>query len=296
MRLFHTYIQVKEETEEARLTQAHDPASAPIPFENKMLAFNALKIGLKYSYENWRMWTNYMLVAMDVGEFAEGSRALGRVVEERAAKVGAECVDEDVLDRLIDAVIRAPIKGSTNGDESLSVAAQDGDTSARTPNEGEGLRPRVLDLLERVILPRLSSQRIFRGYARLVASQQRWADAIKYYMDAYRSGRAATIEKGAEISKDQWLNACDEVEEIVDVLRNFGPRAEEQEREEKAHARGKGDRDGDQRLDEPDTISSGRWKMQARSIVRTFMARTRDLFEDDPDWSKLNELMNELKH
>jgi len=54
------------------------------------------------------MWTNYTIVAMEVGEFAEACRALGRVVEERAAKVGAESVDEDVLDRPVDAATRAP--------------------------------------------------------------------------------------------------------------------------------------------------------------------------------------------
>jgi hypothetical protein len=34
--------------------------------------------------------------------------ALGRVIEECAAKVGAESVDTDVLDRLVDATTRVP--------------------------------------------------------------------------------------------------------------------------------------------------------------------------------------------
>jgi hypothetical protein len=56
-----------------------------VPFENKMLAFRALKQGLKSHYDNWRMWTNYTIVAMDVGELSEACRALGGVVEERAS-------------------------------------------------------------------------------------------------------------------------------------------------------------------------------------------------------------------
>ena len=64
-----------------------------------MLAFRALQQGLRFAYENWRMWMNYMIVAMDVGELSEAARALGRIVEERAAKAGANSVDVDVLDR-----------------------------------------------------------------------------------------------------------------------------------------------------------------------------------------------------
>jgi hypothetical protein len=55
-----------------------------------------------------------------------------------------------------------------------------------------------------------------------------------------------------------------EVEEIVDVLRNFGPRVE-----------------------------GLKWQMQARSIVRTFMGRTMD-FEDEPEWERLKALREDL--
>ncbi|KAJ3556322.1 hypothetical protein NM688_g2090 [Phlebia brevispora] len=48
-----------------------------IPFTNRLLAFRALKQGLRFNYDNWRMWSNYMIVAMDVGELSEACRALG---------------------------------------------------------------------------------------------------------------------------------------------------------------------------------------------------------------------------
>jgi len=51
----------------------------------------------------------------------------------------------------------------------------------------------------------------------------------------------------------------------VDILSNFGPRVE-----------------------------GYKWKVQARSIVRTFMGRTRD-FEDEPEWVSLTELKDELR-
>ncbi|KAI9457943.1 TPR-like protein [Lactarius psammicola] len=208
--------------------------AAEIPFENKMLAFRALKQGLKFHYENWRMWTNYTVVAMDVGELSEACRALGRVVEERAAKVGAESVDADVLDR----------ENNTNG--------------------GGALLQRVEDLFVRVLLPRVSSPRVFRARARLLAAQGRLPEALDAYLEAYRAGAAGQMEAG-ETDVERWREGVREVEEICGVLVNYGPKVE-----------------------------GSKWMLQARSIVRTFMGRTKD-FEDEPEWSRLVELLDDLK-
>ena len=218
-----------------------------------MLAFRALRQGLKFSYENWRMWTNYMIVAVDVGELAEATRALSRIVVQRAEKDGAACVDVEVLERLVDAVTPVPLK------------QQPDDNIARSANEGHGLLPRVLDLFERTLLPRVSSPRISRAYARLLTWQGRWTDALKAHLDAYRGGLAGQITK-SETDVVKWREAVEEVVDIVDVLRNFGPRAEE-----------------------------SRWLFQARSIVRTFMGKTKD-FEEEPEWGQLASLREELQN
>ncbi|KAH8976781.1 TPR-like protein [Lactarius akahatsu] len=219
-----------------------------IPFENKMLAFRALKQGLKFHYENWRMWTNYAIVAMDVGELSEACRALGRVVEERAAKVGAESVDADVLDRLVAAATRAPPE----------------ENSTPSPNEGGALLRRVEDLFVRVLLPRVSSPRIFRARARLLVAQGRLPEALDAYLEAYRAGVASQMEAG-ETDVERWREGVREVEEVCGVLVNYGPKVE-----------------------------GSRWTLQARSIVRTFMGRTKD-FEDEPEWSRLVELLDDFK-
>ncbi|KAK0230176.1 hypothetical protein IW262DRAFT_1453087 [Armillaria fumosa] len=233
-------------------------AAKSIPYENKMLAFRALQQGLKYSYDNWRMWSNYMVVAMDVGQMAEACRALGRVVEETVDRAGAQSVDEQVLERLVDAVTRAPAN--------LEDAVEGGDIPNATinPNSGHGLLRNVLILFERTILPRVSSSRIFNAYARLLTWQSRWEDALKAYLDGYRCGTAGTMEKG-ETEIDKWRDAVTEVEEIVDVLRNFGPR-----------------------------VDGFKWRLQARSLVRTFVGRSKD-FEDELEWKRLSELLDELR-
>ncbi|KAJ7669221.1 hypothetical protein DFH06DRAFT_1468853 [Mycena polygramma] len=237
-----------------------DP-SAAVPFENKLLAFRALKQGLRSAYENWRMWYNYMIVSIEVGELSEACRALGRVIESR----GAEAVDEDVLERLVNAVTRAStVEEEEDGPAEAAEAAQ---LVGSNPNEGRGLLRPVKHLLEDIVLPRLSSSpRVFRAYARLLTWECRWDDALKASMDAYRCSAAGTMDRG-ETDVAKWREAIGDVEDIVDALRNFGPRS-----------------------------SDGRnWEFRARSIVRTFMGKTKDTFEDEPEWAKVQEMLDELK-
>lgn len=242
-----------------------------ISYAHKMLAFRALRQGLKFSYENWRMWANYMMVAVDVGELAEATRAMTRVVEQRAEKDGAACVDEDVLGRLVDAVTRADPPSYDTDTDINNVR-----NTATNSNAGYGLLPRVLDLLERTLLPRVSSPRIFRAYARVLTWQgNRWADVLKAHLDAYRVGPAGqmsstgtgtgTAPNALTTDVVRWRGAVGEVEEVVDVLRNFGPRVE-----------------------------GSRWLFQARSIVRSFMGRTKD-FEEEEEWGRLVGLQEELR-
>ncbi|KAI9574328.1 hypothetical protein HD554DRAFT_2011493 [Boletus coccyginus] len=241
-----------------------------VSFSNKTLAFRALKQGLKHRYENWRMWSNYMIVAMDAGELSEACRAQARIVEERAAKMGAECVDEQVLARLVDAVTRVPADPDHTTAAAATGPGEDA-TGGRArhvgmnPNEGRGLAKRVLDLFERTILPRVSSPHVFRAYARLLTWQVRWEDALKAYLDGYRCGTAGTFEKG-DTDVEKWREAVREIEDMVDVLRNFGPR-----------------------------LQGSNWRHQGRSIVRTFIGRSRD-FEDEPEWSRLLEIQDELRN
>ena len=193
---------------------------------------------------------------MDVGELQESCRALSRVIELTAEKVSMLAVDEDVLDRLVDAVI----KNEPNLEETTTAETE----QIQNLNEGYGLYKNVLLLLEQTILPRLSSPRIFRAYARLLSWQSQWSEAIKAYLDAYRCSFAGTFQRG-EIETEDWRKTVGEVEEIVDVLRNFGP-----------------------------LVEGYKWKLQGHSIVRTFIGRSRE-FEDEPEWERLLALQKDLR-
>ncbi|KAJ1309327.1 hypothetical protein OPQ81_004988 [Rhizoctonia solani] len=92
-------------------------------------------------------------------------------------------------------------------------------------------------------------------------------------MDAYRAG--VVSDPRVETDEEKFKEAVTEVTELVDVLRNLGPRAQ-----------GEGAEEGKNR---------GSWQFQARSLVRSFMGRTKASFEDEPEWEGLKDLLEELK-
>ncbi|KAI5480633.1 TPR repeat containing protein [Pseudohyphozyma bogoriensis] len=232
-----------------------------LPFSRKRAAYHCLRQAIKYSYESWRMWFNYMVVAVDVGELSEACRALGRIVEMRATKDGESAIDLEVLERLVDAVTR-----DQGGDEEDEQGKPYID-----PNVGKGLAPRVEDLITKTIVPRISnSPRVFLAHARLLFWSADYAGALDAHLKAYRVGVAtdATVEH----DKQKFKDAAERVEEVVGMLENLGP---------------KDGKDGKEVA--PD------WKYQARSLVRTFLGRTKESFEDEPEFEKLKELVAELR-
>ncbi|KAM0791201.1 hypothetical protein ACM66B_005683 [Microbotryomycetes sp. NB124-2] len=233
-------------------------AQVRLPFSRKRAAFHCLKQAIKHSYDSWRMWYNYMIVAVDVGEMSEACRALGRITEMRVAKEGESAIDLDVLERLVDAVTKPLDDEGTNSNH---VDA----------NYGKGLYPRVDDLIKRVILPHVSnSPRVFLAHGRLYMWLGDYAGALDCHLKAYRAGVAS--DPTVEHDKIEFLDATQKVEDVVGMLENLGSRED---------AQGK-------------PVAKD-WKYQARSLVRTFLGRTKDAFEDEPAYEKLKDMLAELR-
>lgn len=207
------------------------------------------------------MWANYSVVAVDVGELAEATRAIGRVVDATEGRLG---VDEDILDRLVDAVTRGAQDKEEAQDPENPYASAD-------PNGSRTLSKPLFALFERTLLPRLSTPRLFRAYGRLLTWARRWPEALQAHMDCYRAGKAAGLSKGDVPDKEEWEEAIREVEEVVEVLREFSGKIE-------------GENGG-----------SNKWRSQARGLVRSFMGRMRETMEGETGWERLEELMEELK-
>lgn len=243
-------------------TTDEQEAVVKLPFSRKRAAFHCLKMAIKHSYESWRMWYNYMIVAIDVGEMSEACRALGRIIEMRVAKDGEGAIDLEVLERLVDAVTK-PLE-TEEDDEAGGQPYTD-------PNCGKGLLKPLDRLITTTILPSVSnSPRVFLAHARLFLWQQDYAGALDAHLKAYRAGVAADPTVEHDLVK--FKEAVVKVEDVVGMLENFGPK-------EKA--------DG--------TEVAKNWKFQARSLVRTFLGRTKEAFEDEEGYERLKELLGELR-
>ena len=254
----------------AVVASGEDDDAAPVvtlPFSRKRAAFQCLRQAIKYSYDSWRLWYNYMVVSMDVGELSEACRALERMVRMRIDKDGENAVDLEVLEKLVDAVTRG------HDDDGSTATSADGAAQVSVnPNFGKGLYRPVAHLVETTILPRINdSPRIFRAHARLALWQGDYAAALDAHLKAYRAG--VVTDSTVEHDRARFVDAAEQVDTLVSMLENYG---------DKERKDGSG-------LVAPD------WKFQARSLVRTFLGRTRSAFEDEPEYERLKELVKELR-
>ena len=84
--------------------------------------------------------------------------------------------------------------------------------------------------------------------------------------------RAEFGNEAIEHDRDKFVEATERVHEVVEMLENLGT---------------KDGKDGD--------MIAKDWKFQARSLVRTFLGRTKGAFEDEPEYEKLKDLVAELR-
>lgn len=271
------------------------------PFVLKTLAHRCLKHSIKYAPDSWRVWSNYMIVSVDVGQMGEACRALAQVVRFRSRSSGGRLKEDDidwqVVDRLVDAVIRAP--GQTVEEEQqdreagkeeqqetpasdmtyeqatavavavpISSTAQSNTGTARSTNEGRGLYPSVTALICDTLLPTLSHLRLHRAHARLLLWSKDYSSALEAHLAAYRASIAGDAAFVDQVSSDatKWKEAVEEVKETIDSIETLGFRMD-QEKET---------------------------KFKARSLLRTFMARFK-VWEDTKEWEELLALREELK-
>ncbi|TIB69720.1 hypothetical protein E3Q23_04262 [Wallemia mellicola] len=247
-----------------------------VTHESKMNAFRALKQGSRYGFDNWRIWQNLMIVSIDVGELADATRAVGRLADIRGELICGENDDSselDVVDKVVDAVTLAPRneRDAIEGDTSA-----EGAQVVHNSNEGHGLLRAVDRLFDYSLLKKVSSSpRIFKSYARLNFWKGQYRNAIDMHLKAYRAsvGSDDTVEN----DKKAFQKASETIMDLVDVLQNFGEKPAD--------------------VNDPNNQedASPDWKYQARSILRTFLGRTRSTFEDEKEYAQLKELLEEIR-
>lgn len=254
-------------------------------FDVKLLAHRALTKSLRFSYDDWRIWNNYMIVSIDCGIMGEAVRGLTRVVELRSSKSSGVVdiaerqldIDAAVLNRLVDAVTRAPSKEEDAIESSNGHQGQ----ANHSPHEGHGLYPALVNLFSKTILPRISSSAaIYRCYARLLLWRGLYRSALEAHLNAWRVSYGSDANVKVTTEKDVFIEAIEELKELCEILENFGDRLVHiDEAGSECEAGGV-----------KKEAAMGNWKFRARSLIRAFTGRTKDSFEGEPEWDALVEL------
>ncbi|CAG8551505.1 4055_t:CDS:2 [Racocetra fulgida] len=227
-------------------------------------AFNAFQQGLKQKYDSWRIWTNYMYTAVDIGEFAETIRAMQRVVDLRWEKEKESCIDLDVLEILVNAV--------TQGIQDANK------------NSASKLAPRLEHLLTVTITSRMTSHpQIWRLCAQFWFWKKEYEKALESHLKAYR---CILHNPRLETSEDIFKQVATTALEVVEAYQNLGDlKISHNDKEVSSE---------DSKTEISAAVVCKDWKYQAKSLLTSLIGKTRN-FEGTEMHDKLKETLKELK-
>ncbi|CAG8579821.1 473_t:CDS:1 [Paraglomus brasilianum] len=239
--------------------------SVLIKQNRKREAFNALQQGLKQRYDSWKMWTNYMYVAIDIRDFAEAIRAMQRVVELQWEKIGDHSVDLEVLEIIVNSVTRG-VKDADNEDTSR-------------------LAPKLEHLLSDTIT------------AHMTSNPKIWALCGKFWFwqKVYDKALEAHLKAWRAVSKNEKLTysvlTFNEVArvalDLAEMYQNVGPLIYEKEIEEELE-------DGRTRVIRVEEIVCKDWLRQATKVLSGLIKTTEDYFEGTEMHDKLLNTLKDL--
>jgi cytochrome c-type biogenesis protein CcmH/NrfG len=175
-------------------------ASIYIRQQKKTEAFNALQQALKHSYDNWKMWQNFMFTATDLHDFTEAIKAAERVVELRATKDGVGCVDFEVLRILVDAV--------KNGTKTF-----DG-------RKATFLTERLTSVLDLMTSKISTSPELWMIMGDFAGHNQQDRKALEAHQKAYR---CISNNNDVNHSDEAFDQLCKVTTALVDALERYGP-------------------------------------------------------------------------
>lgn len=97
IRAYRRFLELEPDVFEAW----NNMSNAYIKLGEKAIALSTLQEAIKYNYEEWRLWENYLLVAVDVGAFEDAIRSCHRLID-----IKGVYQDDQVIDILTNAVLK----------------------------------------------------------------------------------------------------------------------------------------------------------------------------------------------
>ncbi|KAL1904388.1 hypothetical protein Sste5344_009888 [Sporothrix stenoceras] len=250
--------------EKVSVTAKRDPARL---LTQSLAAF---KRGATISHDNWRIWDNVVTLASRVRPpvVSDITLAMRNILAVRNTE---DAIDIDVVRLLLN--------------ESVLVKPKPTDG---VPARGSQEKA-VCDLVENIFVPLITKrselwelvarERVWRGdYAGAIdAAEKGWRAAVGG-ANTGALGSTMAVSKPGEASEDEkrnwlenadaWDNVVERTDELVSILENYGPEAA--------------------------TIGS-RWKMKARSALRSVMGKGKERWEGSAGWMTLENLLEGLK-
>lgn len=96
VRAYRRYVEFEPDVFEAW----NNMSKAYIKLGQKVTAYNTLQEAIKCNYDQWKLWDNYMIVALDIGSFEEVIRSYHRLIDIKRSHE-----DDQVIALLTDAVV-----------------------------------------------------------------------------------------------------------------------------------------------------------------------------------------------
>ncbi|KAJ1914424.1 hypothetical protein H4219_004805 [Mycoemilia scoparia] len=246
-------------------------ASIYMRMENKKNeAWYALREALKSKPDDWRIWSNYLINSMALGKFSTAIYAMTRIIELRADKDGAKCVDVEVLRIIVNAIIRGQVDSLV---EPSRMQTQDDKAAFKRKKE------KLVEALE-VLLTQTIGERITAAPEiwRLTADYWFWKGDFRKCLECYnKSYRYISAMPQVAYEPKVFEDAVNAVLELVDMYENLGPKSQSPE-------------NGD---GEPELVCKG-WERQAKMALRGLIGKTKASFEGTADHKRLQTALDQL--
>ncbi|KAG0146587.1 hypothetical protein CROQUDRAFT_62710 [Cronartium quercuum f. sp. fusiforme G11] len=130
---------------------------------------------------------------------------------------------------------------------------------------------RLSEVMNRIILIKCSNDyRVWESMSELCLCMNEHKTSLEHQLNAYRVGVSQAVDSWTT-NLDTWKVASEIVERTINKLEKFGPKLSVEDQQEL------------------------NWKWQSKSILRSFLSKSKVAFEDEVRWTELDERLQLIK-
>ncbi|PWA03445.1 hypothetical protein BB558_000383 [Smittium angustum] len=259
--------------------------------DKKLEAWNCLREALKSKYDNWQIWTNFLVTSVSIGQFASAIQAMDRIINLRVAKDGSKCVDVEILSIIIQFVSR----------EQPSAAKV---SNSRQRERNSRLSVVLENLLVNTISAKITdSPSIWRAMADFWFWRKDYITCLNHYEKAYRC-----ISTKPEVCYEEasFENAVHYLGELVEMYKVLGPMKTIVPEVTKYSDGSSNTRQAGGDLESMDLpehrsktasvekITCPNYKIKAKMATQSLVSKTKSHFEGTKTFEKLDSLLVEI--